>query len=38
MNFTLRGMQINDEAMSYRLDRAAAAQARVDYVRRWGRR
>ena len=38
MNFTLRGMQINDEAMSYRLDAAAAAQARVDYARRWGRR
>lgn len=36
MNITLRGMQVNDEAMSYRLDPAAAAQARIEFVRRWG--
>jgi phosphatidylserine/phosphatidylglycerophosphate/cardiolipin synthase-like enzyme len=38
MNFTLRGMQVNDEAMSYRLDKTAAAQARIDFTRRWGGR
>ena len=37
MNFTLRGMQVNDEAMSYRLDPTAAAQARLDFTRRWGK-
>jgi phosphatidylserine/phosphatidylglycerophosphate/cardiolipin synthase-like enzyme len=36
MNFTLRGLQLNDEAMSYRLDAAEAALARVDFRRRWG--
>jgi PLD-like domain len=35
MNFTFRGMQINDEAMTYKLDRRAAAQARVDFTHRW---
>jgi phosphatidylserine/phosphatidylglycerophosphate/cardiolipin synthase-like enzyme len=36
MNFTLRGMQVNDEAVTYRFGEAAAAQARIDFARRWG--
>lgn len=36
MNFTLRGMQVNDEAMSYQLNPTAAAQARLEFSRRWG--
>ena len=35
MNFTLRGMQVNDEAVTYKVSEAAAAQARIDFVRRW---
>jgi phosphatidylserine/phosphatidylglycerophosphate/cardiolipin synthase-like enzyme len=35
MNFTFRGMQINDEAMTYRLGSTAAAAARVDFKHRW---
>jgi phosphatidylserine/phosphatidylglycerophosphate/cardiolipin synthase-like enzyme len=35
MNFTLRGMQVNDEAVTYKLSEAAAAQARIDFARRW---
>jgi hypothetical protein len=36
MNFTVNGMAVNDEAVTYRLDRAAAAQARLDLKHRWG--
>lgn len=36
MNFTVNGMAVNDEAVTYRLDRAAAAQARIDLEHRWG--
>jgi hypothetical protein len=36
MNFTINGMVVNDEAVTYRLDRAAAAQARIDLEYRWG--
>jgi hypothetical protein len=35
MNFTVNGMAVNDEAVTYRLDRAAAAQARIDLEHRW---
>lgn len=35
MNFTLRGMQVNDEAVTYKVSEAAAAQTRIDFVRRW---
>jgi len=35
MNFTFRGMQINDEAMTYKLGGRAAAEARVDFKHRW---
>jgi len=35
MNFTLRGMQVNDEAVSYRVNDAAAAEARMDFAHRW---
>lgn len=36
MNFTINGIAVNDEAVTYRLDRAAAAQARLDLKHRWG--
>jgi hypothetical protein len=36
MNFTVNGMAVNDEAVTYRLDRGAAAQARLDLKHRWG--
>ena len=35
MNFTIRGMQVNDEAVTYKVSEAAAAQARIDFTRRW---
>ena len=35
MNFTFRGMQINDEAMTDKYGRRAAAEARVDFKHRW---
>jgi phosphatidylserine/phosphatidylglycerophosphate/cardiolipin synthase-like enzyme len=35
MNFTMRGMQVNDEAITYKLSDAAAAGARIDFARRW---
>lgn len=35
MNFTLRGMQVNDEAITYKFGEAPAAQARIDFARRW---
>jgi len=35
MNFTMRGMQINDEAVRYEAGEMAAAQARVDLAHRW---
>jgi phosphatidylserine/phosphatidylglycerophosphate/cardiolipin synthase-like enzyme len=35
MNFTLRGMQVNDEAVTYKVSEATAAQARIDFARRW---
>jgi hypothetical protein len=35
MNFTQRGMQVNDEAVTYQVSDAAAAQARIDFARRW---
>ncbi|MEV0731908.1 phospholipase D-like domain-containing protein DpdK [Polymorphospora sp. NPDC050346] len=38
MNFTYRGMAVNDEAISYRVDPAMAAAARLDFERRFGTR
>ena len=38
MNFTLRGMQINDEAVTYNVSQAAAARARIDFAHRWKER
>jgi hypothetical protein len=35
MNFTRRGMQFNDEAVTYKVSEAAAAQARIDFTHRW---
>jgi len=35
MNFTVRGMELNDEVVFYRVDAQAAAQARVDFAHRW---
>jgi phosphatidylserine/phosphatidylglycerophosphate/cardiolipin synthase-like enzyme len=35
MNFTWRGLEMNDEAVTYTVDRAAAAQARLDLEHRW---
>lgn len=35
MNFTLRGMQVNDEAVTYKVSDADAAVARIDFARRW---
>ena len=35
MNFTINGMTVNDEAVTYKLDAAAAAQARIDFAHRW---
>lgn len=37
MNFTLRGMQVNDEAITYKLGEVPAAQARIDFAHRWGK-
>ena len=36
MNFTVRGMMLNDEAVTYRTDAAAAATTRMDFNHRWG--
>ena len=36
MNFTVNGMTVNDEAVTYKLDATAAAQARIDLAHRWG--
>ncbi|GAA0957261.1 phospholipase D-like domain-containing protein DpdK [Streptomyces rhizosphaericus] len=36
MNFTIRGMARNDEKITYRAGRDAAAQARIDLAERWG--
>ena len=35
MNFTINGMTVNDELVTYKLDGSAAAQARVDLAHRW---
>ena len=35
MNFTVNGMTVNDEVVTYKLDRTAAAQARIDFAHRW---
>jgi phosphatidylserine/phosphatidylglycerophosphate/cardiolipin synthase-like enzyme len=35
MNFTIRGMELNDEVVLYRVDTQMAAQARVDLAHRW---
>lgn len=35
MNFTTRGMTLNDEAVTYRVDPAAAASTRMDFNLRW---
>jgi hypothetical protein len=35
MNFTINGMTVNDEVVTYKLDGAAAAQARIDLAHRW---
>jgi phosphatidylserine/phosphatidylglycerophosphate/cardiolipin synthase-like enzyme len=35
MNFTARGMLVNDEAVMFRTDAQAAAQARMDFNHRW---
>lgn len=36
MNFTMNGMRVNDEAVTYKVDPKAAGAARIDYERRWG--
>lgn len=36
MNFTVRGMDLNDESVTYRVGGPDAAQARLDLERRWG--
>lgn len=36
MNFTVNGLAVNDEAVTYRVDRASAAHARLDLAHRWG--
>lgn len=35
MNFTWRGLAMNDEAVTYTVDRTAAARARLDLEHRW---
>jgi hypothetical protein len=35
MNFTVNGMTVNDEFVTYKLDATAAAQARIDFAHRW---
>lgn len=35
MNFTVSGMTVNDEVVTYKLDATAAAQARIDLTHRW---
>jgi hypothetical protein len=35
MNFTQRGMRLNDEAVTYKVSEADAARARIDLTRRW---
>jgi hypothetical protein len=35
MNFTVNGMTVNDEFVTYKLDSAAAAQARIEFAHRW---
>lgn len=35
MNFTVNGMTVNDESVTYKLDGTAAAQARIDLAYRW---
>jgi hypothetical protein len=37
MNFTVRGMQVNDEAVTYSVNEASAARARMDLTHRWRR-
>jgi hypothetical protein len=37
MNFTVRGMQINDEAVTYSVNEGSAARARMDLTHRWRR-
>lgn len=35
MNFTVNGMTVNDEFVTYKLDGTAAAQTRIDLAHRW---
>jgi hypothetical protein len=35
MNYTVRGLGVNDEATTYKVGLAAAAQARIDLAHRW---
>lgn len=35
MNFTVRGMTVNDESVKYSIDGTDSAQARLDLTRRW---
>jgi phosphatidylserine/phosphatidylglycerophosphate/cardiolipin synthase-like enzyme len=35
MNFTYRGVAVNDEAVTYKFSPAAAAMARLDFTHRW---
>jgi phosphatidylserine/phosphatidylglycerophosphate/cardiolipin synthase-like enzyme len=35
MNFTARGLLVNDESVTYRIDEQAAAHARMDFNHRW---
>lgn len=35
MNFTFNGMQVNDEAITYRVSLELAASTRIDFRRRW---
>jgi phosphatidylserine/phosphatidylglycerophosphate/cardiolipin synthase-like enzyme len=37
MNFTLRGMEYNDEGVTYKIDSAAAATTRLELAHRWSR-
>lgn len=35
MNFTVRGMAVNDESMTYTVGDSESARARLDFARRW---
>lgn len=37
MNFTIRGMEYNDEGITYKINSVAAATTRLELAHRWGR-